>query len=210
MLLDVDGTLFPSASLELAFFRWLRRTGAARMPGPMETAVQFVLHAEWSAPSRWARGKGYFAGTDAKRSFALAEEFAAGPAHRYVSGNGWAAIDRALAAGEEVRLLSGSPHFLVEPLAASLGLAGGWGCPLEVEGGRFTGRIAGLDPYGAGKLAVLNRFLLESGPARTRAYANSVLDRHLLRAADEPVAVNPDPLLRAIARRRGWRIERWA
>ena len=34
-------------------------------------------------------------------------------------------------------------------------------------------------------------------------------DLPLLERVGEPVAVNPDPRLRRIAKRRGWRIERW-
>jgi phosphoserine phosphatase len=40
-------------------------------------------------------------------------------------------------------------------------------------------------------------------------YTDSITDLPLLEAVGRPVAVNPDPRLRRLARRRGWPIEDW-
>jgi hypothetical protein len=45
--------------------------------------------------------------------------------------------------------------------------------------------------------------------ARTVAYADATSDLAMLEAAGYPVAVNPEPKLATIARRRGWPIENW-
>ena len=43
----------------------------------------------------------------------------------------------------------------------------------------------------------------------TIAYADSTSDLPMLEAAGQPVVVNPEPKLAAIARKRGWAIENW-
>ena len=42
------------------------------------------------------------------------------------------------------------------------------------------------------------------------AYADSASDLPMLEAAGHPVAVNPEPKLATIARRRGWHVENWS
>ena len=42
------------------------------------------------------------------------------------------------------------------------------------------------------------------------AYADSASDLPMLEVVGHPVAVNPEPKLAAIARKRGWHVEQWA
>lgn len=209
VLVDVDGTLLPRTSLEREFYRWLARERLVCFPGTLEMIANYVLNAHWRWGPRFGRGKGYLAGIEAEPLVRFADAFAEGPAHRWVSPAGLAAIDRWRAAGAEVRLLTGSADFLARPFARSLGIAGGTGSTLEIDAGRFTGRIEGIDPYGPGKLLALRAMIRETPDRVVVAYANGYPDRHLLAAVPEPVAVNPDPLLRRLARARGYRTERW-
>ena len=71
-----------------------------------------------------------------------------------------------------------------------------------------------MNPYVAGVgLGVfhgnLERFAAEHGVdlAASFFYTDSVSDLPLLERVGQPVAVNPDPRLRRLARRRGWPIE---
>ncbi len=41
------------------------------------------------------------------------------------------------------------------------------------------------------------------------AYADSASDLPMLEVVGHPVAVNPEPKLAAIARKRGWHVEQW-
>ena len=45
--------------------------------------------------------------------------------------------------------------------------------------------------------------------AEASFYTDSYSDLSVLEAVGSPVAVHPDPRLTRIARKRGWRIERW-
>ncbi|MCA9771457.1 MAG: haloacid dehalogenase-like hydrolase [Myxococcales bacterium] len=209
VLLDVDGTLLPRTSLEREFYRWLDREGLVRFPGALEMIANYAFNAHWRWDGRFGRGKGYLGGIRAEPILRFADEFAERIAHRWVSPLGFAAIDRWRAAGAEIWLLTGSADFLARPFARRLGIAGGRGCPVEIEGGRFTGRVAAMDPYGPGKLLIARAMTRETPGRPVIAYGNGYPDRHLLRAADRPVAVNPDPLLRRLARRESMPIERW-
>ncbi|MGN6742412.1 MAG: HAD family hydrolase, partial [Amnibacterium sp.] len=58
-----------------------------------------------------------------------------------------------LAAGHEVWLVSATPDFLAQELAASLGATGGIGSGLEIADGVFTGRFTGPTMHGPEKAA---------------------------------------------------------
>jgi phosphoserine phosphatase len=77
---------------------------------------------------------------------------------------------------------------------------------VEVVDGKFTGR--GIKPfcYGRGKLYWAEKFAEEHGIdlAASWFYTDSIVDLPMLEAVGHPVAVNPDPRLRAEAKRRGW------
>ena len=77
--------------------------------------------------------------------------------------------------------------------------------------GRFVDDWDRPIPYGENK-----RVLAEACAARVGAvlrdctfYSDGISDRPLLEAVGHPVAVNPDPRLRRIARHHGWPVVRW-
>ena len=108
-------------------------------------------------------------------------------------------------------LLSGSPQFLVELLAAYLGVTSVLGTPLALANGRYTGKLAGLHPYGDRK-AILARQFTETHAldrATSYAYADHHSDAELLSLFGHPVCVNATPRLRRIAARNGWPVEHW-
>jgi phosphoserine phosphatase len=77
--------------------------------------------------------------------------------------------------------------------------------------GAFTGRLVEPLCYGVGKLARARELAARVGFDLDEAtfYSDSYTDLPLLEAVRTPVAVNPDPRLARLARRRGWRVERW-
>ena len=110
--------------------------------------------------------------------------------------------------GEPVALLSAATVYLVRPLAEHLGVEHYLCNRLEVADGLFTGKLRRPICYGAGKLTLAEAFCQEHGLALSdsRYYSDSITDLAVLERFGEPVAVNPDPLLRREARRRGWPI----
>jgi phosphoserine phosphatase len=74
----------------------------------------------------------------------------------------------------------------------------------------FTGRTTGVLNMREGKVTRLKDWLTASGHKfknfDSTAYSDSINDLPLLKAANHAVAVDPDPMLRAQAQRRGWDI----
>ena len=109
-------------------------------------------------------------------------------------------------------IVTGASSYAARPLARRLAIPHVVSSELEVDpAGVFTGRFVPPLAVGAGKVvralrfAEAHRFALEEATF----YTDSYTDLPLLERVAEPVVVNPDPRLRRIAKKRGWRIERW-
>lgn len=115
---------------------------------------------------------------------------------------------RHLAAGEEVWIVTASPHELSQMLAESLGFTGGVGTRAETLDGRYTGDIPGGILHGPLKANAVAALAEERGIdlARSSAYSDSINDLPMLRAVGFPQAVAPDRQLARAARRHGWPI----
>ncbi len=111
--------------------------------------------------------------------------------------------------GHKTLLITGALDFIVEPLrplfdeivAVSLG----------EENGRFTGEMLTTPPIGETRAILMEEMAAKLSLDKDHivAYADSTSDLPMLEAAGMPVAVNPEPKLAAMARKRGWPIERW-
>jgi HAD superfamily hydrolase (TIGR01490 family) len=115
-------------------------------------------------------------------------------------------------AGRPTFIVSAAGNDVVETLAAVLGMEGGIGTRYEVDGeGEFTGRLDGPFVYGPGKVTAMEAFALKHDIdlAESYAYSDSLSDLPMLRAVGNPVAVNPDPPLAAIAKEEDWQVLRF-
>jgi len=129
-----------------------------------------------------------------------------------VSDGGRAAVAEHKARGDVLAVVTGASPYAARPLARLLGIAHVVSSELEVgRDGRFTGRP--IDPlcYGEGKLERARRLADALGFSLDAAtfYTDLLTDLPLLERVNEPVAVNPDPRLARLAKKRGWRVERW-
>ena len=115
-------------------------------------------------------------------------------------------------AGRPTFIVSAAGNGVVEQLAHVLGMDGGIGTRYDVDGdGNYTGRLDGPFVYGEGKVTAMEEFAArhEIELAESYAYSDSLSDLPMLRAVGNPVAVNPDPPLAAIAREEGWQVLRF-
>jgi HAD superfamily hydrolase (TIGR01490 family) len=115
-------------------------------------------------------------------------------------------------AGRPTFIVSAAGNDVVETLAAVLGMEGGIGTRYEVDAeGNFTGRLDGPFVYGPGKVTAMESFARahDIDLGTSYAYSDSESDLPMLRAVGNPVAVNPDPPLAAIARAEGWQTLRF-
>ncbi len=117
------------------------------------------------------------------------------------------------AAGDCMVVISATHRFLAEG-AGELFVLDVLAPPAEVRDRAFTGRIGGEICFAERKRACLQAWLERSGRhigdfAATVFYSDSANDLPLLESVDQPVAVNPDPRLAAIAAERGWQCVEW-
>lgn len=112
--------------------------------------------------------------------------------------------------GHEVALITATNAWLTEPIARELGIPHLIATEPERDGARYTGRVAGVPCFRAGKITRLVAWLAWRGLGwgdvlESWFYSDSHNDLPLLEKVANPVAVNADPRLRAHAAARGWR-----
>jgi HAD superfamily hydrolase (TIGR01490 family) len=109
-------------------------------------------------------------------------------------------------------IVSAAGSGVVEPLAHVLGMDGGVGTRYEVgDDGNLTGRFDGPFVYGPGKVEAMEACAASHGIdlGASYAYSDSLSDLPMLRAVGNPVVVNPDPALAAVAKEEGWQTMRF-
>jgi HAD superfamily hydrolase (TIGR01490 family) len=129
----------------------------------------------------------------------------------WISSIGRARVREHQAAGHQVAIATSAVRQAALPLAEELSIEHLVCSELAVKERALTGTFERPLCYGAGKLERA-RDLVESLGCRLEQavfYTDSITDLPLLEAVGEPIAINPDPRLRRLARRRGWPIEDW-
>jgi HAD superfamily hydrolase (TIGR01490 family) len=112
---------------------------------------------------------------------------------------------------EPAYILSASLHEVVLHIARDLGFDGAVGSTCEIVDGVYTGRA--LEPcFGKYKARALRELAgrNEIDLSRSTAYSDSHTDLAFLEAVGNPIAVNPDRKLHAIARTRDWPVLRFS
>jgi len=119
-----------------------------------------------------------------------------------------ALIERHRRQGDVPVIITATNRFITEPIAGLYGIEHLLATEPEIVDNRYTGRYLGTPTYQEGKVTVLQAWLDEHGTSLEGAYfySDSMNDISLLELVDNPVAVNPDDELEAIAKTRGWPI----
>jgi len=131
---------------------------------------------------------------------------------KHITDGGRLAVRRHREAGDLCAIVTGASPYASWPLARRLGIEHVVSTVFEVDAERrFTGRPEPPLCLGEGKVQRAERLAWQQGFRLEDAvfYTDSVSDLPLMERVAEPVAVNPDPRLKRIAERRGWRVERW-
>lgn len=130
----------------------------------------------------------------------------------HICARGRDAVERHRREGHAIAIVTGASPYAARPLARELDIEHVVSSELEVDDrGMFTGNFSPPLCYGEGKIVRAERLARELGFRLEEAvfYSDSFTDLPLLERVAEPVVVNPDMRLARVARRRGWRIERW-
>ena len=105
-------------------------------------------------------------------------------------------------------IVTATNRFITEPIARELGVANLIATDIEEVDGRFTGKPRGTPNFREGKIEHVNEWLASRGERladfESWFYSDSLNDLPLLALVTHPVAVDPDPTLRAHALAHGW------
>lgn len=110
--------------------------------------------------------------------------------------------------GERTAIVTATNRFVTEPFAEAFGVDALLATPVEMKEGRPTGRPSGIPCFREGKILHVQQWLDSFGGRMGDCafYSDSHNDLPLLTQVGQPVAVDPDEKLKAVAMGRGWRL----
>lgn len=122
-----------------------------------------------------------------------------------------ALVEKHRQAGDLMMVITATNSFVTAPIAREFGIDNLIGTIPEEIDGEFTGRVTGIPSFKEGKVTRLHAWLHDRGQGladfeETWFYSDSLNDLPLLKVVDHPVAVDPDPTLRAYAEEAKWPI----
>jgi HAD superfamily hydrolase (TIGR01490 family) len=212
-LFDMDRTLVRKETASL-YVRYQRELGEARRRDLLRVTfwvAQYTLGVI-DAPDVARRALRTLAGTPEADLAARCDDWFRRRVEPHVCDLGRRAVERHRERGDLLAIVTGASPYAARPLGRRLGIPHLVASELEVDAsGHFTGRFVEPLCIGHGKVERAKRLALELGFSLSDAtfYSDSYTDLPLLELVAEPVAVNPDPRLRRVAAKRGWRIETW-
>lgn len=117
-------------------------------------------------------------------------------------------IDEHRQKGDTLLIITATNSFITRPIADRLGIPHLLATDPEMVDGRYTGKVQGTPCYKEGKITRLKAWLDATGtnPLGCWFYSDSRNDIPLLEWSDNPVAVDPDEVLRDTALANSWPI----
>ena len=148
------------------------------------------------------------ADNDPKLLQALHREFMAQHIRPIMTRRGMELIDEHRKRGDRPAIITATNSFVTGPIAQAFGIDDLIATEPEIIAGRYTGEVEGTPCFQRGKIEKLHAWLDATGTdfANSWFYSDSHNDLPLLEEVANPVAVDPDERLRAIAIERGWQI----
>lgn len=212
-LFDMDRTLVRKETASL-YVRYQREIGEASTRDLMRVTfwVAQYTFGVIDAPEVAARALRTIAGTHESVLAARCDDWFRRWVEPHVADGGRRAVERHRARGDLLAIVTGGSPYVAWPLARRLEIPHLVSTELEVgTDGRFTGRFVPPLCIAQGKVERARRLAADLGFSLAEAtfYSDSYTDLPLLELVAEPVAVNPDVRLGRVAKKRGWRIERW-
>lgn len=114
-------------------------------------------------------------------------------------------------AGDVCVIITATNSFVTAPIAREFGVEHLIATEPEHINGEFTGRVADVPSFREGKITRLENWMAQHGWNWNSFddswfYSDSLNDLPLLSKVKNPVAVDPDPVLRRHAEQHGWKI----
>lgn len=120
-------------------------------------------------------------------------------------------VNKHKANNDLLMIITATNSFVTKPIATEFGVENLIGTEPEHNDGEFTGKVMGIPSFQEGKVIRLNEWLAEQGKSLTDFettwfYSDSHNDLPLMKLVTNPVAVDPDAVLRDYAEQQGWPI----
>ncbi|HEB82061.1 MAG TPA: HAD family hydrolase [Gammaproteobacteria bacterium] len=108
--------------------------------------------------------------------------------------------------GDDVVIITATNSFVTGPIARAFEVDDLIATEPEIIDGQYTGRVAGTPSFKEGKITRLNQWLESShhNLKDSTFYSDSHNDLPLLEIVENPVAVDPDEQLLAVAKGKNW------
>lgn len=121
-----------------------------------------------------------------------------------------ALIQKHLAKGHRVVIISAATTYQIQPIANALGIKDIYATEMELRNGKFTGRVSEMC-WGEGKARAARKFAKKHdiNLAKSYFYTDSYDDFPLLKIVGKPIATNPDQRLSQVAFENNWPILRF-
>ena len=126
-----------------------------------------------------------------------------------VTEQGRELVRRHQAEGALTAIVTATNSFVTAPIARAFGIEHLIATEPERANGEFTGCVSGTPSFREGKIARVEAWLESLGLwwgsfTRSTFYSDSVNDLPLLERVSDPIAVDPDEILRGHAEKHGW------
>ncbi len=110
--------------------------------------------------------------------------------------------------GDTTLIITATNSFITMPIAKNLGISNLIATEPKMMDGTYTGKVDGTPSYQYGKVERLESWLYEQQLSLEGSYfySDSHNDLPLLKLVENPVAVDPDPKLNAVAKQPGWKV----
>lgn len=212
-LFDMDRTLVRRETASL-YVRYQREIGEATVRDTLQVAVWVAQYTIGiiDAAAVAERALVQFRGTHENVLASRCDDWYRRYVEVHVADRAREVVAAHLAAGDTCAIVTGASRYAARPLAQALRIPHVVSSELELDAsGVFTGRPSHPLCFGDGKLERASLLAQRLGFDLHDAvfYSDSHTDLPLLEAVGEPVCVNPDMRLKRVARKRGWRIEKW-
>jgi HAD superfamily hydrolase (TIGR01490 family) len=207
---DLDGTLTSGVSLDRDFVKFLIKERKLGFTPLLIHAAYFLAMIPFDRVAAVKRNKYYLRGMTGANLSESAKTFVARYNSSLLINNAFSMLYSHRNAGHMNILLTGALHPLVKELIFQLDLSVDrfFATELCEDNGMLTGRIHGTHFYGENKANLVKELTLQTGAdlSQSFCYADSITDLPMMELFGNPVAVNPDKKLAAVAKERSWHI----
>ena len=138
----------------------------------------------------------------------LHEDFMQTQIQQVMSNKSKALIAQHKAMGHTLMVITATNSFVTRPIVTAFGIDNLIATEPKIENGRYTTKIDGTPSFKEGKVTRLNAWLAENDETLEDSYfySDSHNDLPLLEIVTNPIAVDPDPKLEAVAKAQSWDI----